>query len=153
MRPGSNFDKLSTGIGAEEVWVAVPPDRDEESVQVFPTFTADLMRLAEWLAACGIETVAMEATGVYWIPLFEILEAHGFVVYLVNARHLKNVSGRKSDVWTASGSNNCTPMVCSTLPFVHRKRSSPCAAWYAIGRCWCSIARPTFSTCRRRLPK
>jgi transposase len=93
-----NQNAAGIDIGAEEVWVAVPPERDEESVQVFPTFTADLMRLAEWLAACGIETVAMEATGVYWIPLFEILEAHGFVVYLVNARHLKNVSGRKSDV-------------------------------------------------------
>lgn len=93
-----NPNAAGIDVGAEEVWVAVPSDRDEESVQVFPTFTADLMRLAEWLAACGIETVAMEATGVYWIPLFEILEAHGFVVYLVNARHLKNVSGRKSDV-------------------------------------------------------
>jgi transposase len=93
-----NPNAAGIDIGAEEVWVAVPPDRDEESVRVFPTFTVDLNSLAEWLAACGIETVAMEATGVYWIPLFEILEAHGFVVYLVNARHLKNVSGRKSDV-------------------------------------------------------
>jgi transposase len=93
-----NPNAAGIDIGAKEVWVAVPPERDEESVRVFPTFTADLISLAEWLAACGIETVAMEATGVYWIPLFEILEAHGFVVYLVNARHLKNVSGRKSDV-------------------------------------------------------
>jgi transposase len=92
-----NQNAAGIDIGAEEVWVAVPPERDEESVRVFPTFTADLISLAEWLAACGIETVAMEATGVYWIPLFEILEVHGFVVYLVNARHLKNVSGRKSD--------------------------------------------------------
>ena len=93
-----NPNAAGIDIGAEEVWVAVPPERDEESVRVFSTFTIDLNSLAEWLAACGIETVAMEATGVYWIPLFEILEAHGFVVYLVNARHLKNVSGRKSDV-------------------------------------------------------
>lgn len=93
-----NPNAAGIDIGAEEVWVAVPSERDEESVRVFPTFTVDLNSLAEWLAACGIETVAMEATGVYWIPLFEILEAHGFVVYLVNARHLKNVSGRKSDV-------------------------------------------------------
>jgi transposase len=93
-----NPNAAGIDIGAKEVWVAVPPERDEESVRVFPTFTADLISLAEWLAACGIETVAMEATGVYWIPLFEILEAHGFVVYLVNARHLKNVTGRKSDV-------------------------------------------------------
>jgi len=67
-------------------------------VRSFPTFTADLHRLADWLEACRIGTVAMEATGVYWIPLFEILEARGFQVYLVNARHLKNVSGRKTDV-------------------------------------------------------
>ena len=93
-----NPNAAGIDIGAEEVWVAVPPDRDEESVQVFATFTVDFKSLAEWLAACGIETVAMEATGVYWIALFEILEAHGFAVYLVNARHLKNVSGRKSDV-------------------------------------------------------
>lgn len=85
-------------VGAEEVWVAVPPDRDEDSVRAFPTFTADLNRLAEWLKACRIETVAMEATGVYWIPLYEILEGKGFEVCLVNARHLKNVSGRKTDV-------------------------------------------------------
>jgi len=93
-----NPNAAGIDVGAEEVWVAVPPDRDEESVRVFPTFTADLKRLAEWLKACGIETVAMEATGVYWIPLFDILESYGFEVCLVNARHLKNVSGRKTDV-------------------------------------------------------
>src|SRR3990170_3420576 len=93
-----NLNAAGIDIGAEEVWVAVPPDRDEVSVRSFPTFTADLHRLADWLEACRIGTVAMEATGVYWIPLFEILEARGFQVYLVNARHLKNVSGRKTDV-------------------------------------------------------
>lgn len=85
-------------VGAEEVYVAVPPDRDPQSVRSFPTFTADLQRLADWLQACRIDTVAMEATGVYWIPLFEILESRSLRVYLVNARHLKNVSGRKTDV-------------------------------------------------------
>jgi len=85
-------------VGSEEVYVAVPPDRDVESVRSFPTFTADLRHLAEWLKACRVETVAMEATGVYWIPLYELLEEHGFEVCLVNARHLKNVSGRKTDV-------------------------------------------------------
>lgn len=93
-----NPNAAGIDIGAEEVWVAVPPDRDEESVRVFATFTADLNLLAEWLKACQIKTVAMEATGVYWVPLFEILEAYRFEVYLVNARHLKNVSGRKTDV-------------------------------------------------------
>jgi len=93
-----NRNAAGIDIGSEEVYVAVPPDRDEESVQSFPTFTADLQRLADWLKGCKIETVAMEATGVYWIPLYEILEERGFQVCLVNARHLKNVSGRKSDV-------------------------------------------------------
>lgn len=93
-----NPNAAGIDIGAEEVYVAVPPDRDAESVRSFPTFTADLRRLAGWLTACQIETVAMEATGVYWIPLFEILETAGFEVCLVNARHLKNVSGRKTDV-------------------------------------------------------
>ena len=93
-----NLNAAGIDIGAEEVYVAVPQGREKESVRTFPTFTADLLRLADWLADCGIETIAMEATGVYWIPLFEILESRGFEVYLVNARHLKNVSGRKSDV-------------------------------------------------------
>jgi transposase len=93
-----NLNAAGIDVGAEEVWVAVPPERDEQSVRSFPTFTADLYRLADWLERCGIDTVAMEATGVYWIPLYDILEERGFRVYLVNARHLKNVSGRKSDV-------------------------------------------------------
>jgi transposase len=85
-------------IGSASHYVAVPPDRDEESVREFASFTADLGRLADWLAACGVDTVAMESTGVYWIALYELLEARGFTVLLVNARHVKNVSGRKSDV-------------------------------------------------------
>jgi transposase len=84
--------------GSAEHFVAVPSDRDPSPVQAFPTFTGDLCRLADWLTACGITSVAMEATGVYWIPVFEILEARGFTVLLVNARHVKNVPGRKSDV-------------------------------------------------------
>ena len=78
--------------------MAVPPDRDDEPVREFRSFTADLNAIADWLDACGVDTVAMESTGVYWIPLYELLEARGFKVLLVNARHVKNVSGRKSDV-------------------------------------------------------
>ena len=84
--------------GAEAHYVAVPPDRDPTPVRAFKTFTADRHRLADWLTACGVTTVAMESTGVYWIPLYEILEARGLDVVLVNARHLKNVPGRKTDV-------------------------------------------------------
>ena len=85
-------------IGSEEIWACVPTDRDAQPVQKFGTYTPDLHALANWLKSCGIETVAMESTGIYWIPIYEILEAEGFKAYLVNARHIKNVPGRKSDV-------------------------------------------------------
>lgn len=85
-------------IGATEIYIAVPADRDPQPVRKFTTFTEDLMAAADWLERCGITTVAMESTGVYWIPLFQILEARGLKVCLVNARYVKNVPGRKSDV-------------------------------------------------------
>jgi transposase len=91
-------DTAGVDIGARELLVAVPPDRTTESVRSFGTFTEDLFALADWLAQCGIKTIAMESTGVYWIPVFQILETRGFTVCLVNARHVKNVPGRKSDV-------------------------------------------------------
>jgi transposase len=85
-------------IGSASHYVAVPPDRDDDPVREFKSFTEDLEQLADWLIRCGVDIVAMESTGVYWIPLFELLESRGLTVYLVNARHVKNVSGRKSDV-------------------------------------------------------
>jgi len=96
--PVMHPDAAGIDIGATEIFVAVPQNRDAESVRSFPTFTQDLYRAADWLKQCNIKTVAMESTGVYWIPLFQILEDRGFEVYLVNARHLKNVPGRKTDV-------------------------------------------------------
>jgi transposase len=94
MRPNA----AGIDIGATEIYVAVPADRDAENVRSFPTFTQDLYKLADWLNRCRVETVAMESTGVYWIPLFQILEERGFEVCLVNARHVKNVPGRRTDV-------------------------------------------------------
>jgi transposase len=93
-----NPDAAGIDCGLAEHYVAVPQDRDPEHVRRFRTFTEDLHRLADWLVSCGIKTVAMEATGVFWIPVYEILEARGLQVLLVNARHVKNVPGRKSDV-------------------------------------------------------
>src|SRR6185436_7608016 len=93
-----NPNAAGIDCGSAEHYVAVPSDLDQNAVRSFKTFTADLYRLAEWLITCGIKTVAMEATGVYWIPVFEILDARGLEVLLVNARHVKNVPGRKSDV-------------------------------------------------------
>jgi transposase len=85
-------------VGSTFHVVAVPEDADDEPVRTFKSFTADLHRLADWLAEVGITTIAMESTSVYWIPVFEILETRGFEVVLVNARDAKNVPGRKSDV-------------------------------------------------------
>src|SRR6202165_1285032 len=85
-------------VGNSAPSVAVRPDRDPDPVRRFDCFTADLHRLADWLQQCGVTTVALQSTGVYWIPIYEILEARGFEVYLVNARHTKNLPGRKTDV-------------------------------------------------------
>jgi len=104
MRP----DAGGIDIGATEIFVAVPADRAAENVRSFPTFTQDLYALADWLKQCGVKTVAMESTGVYWIPLFQILEDCGLEVCLVNARHVKNVPGRRTDV--------CD---CQWLQFLH----------------------------------
>jgi len=85
-------------IGARKIYVAVPPGSSARPGRAFATFTEDLHCLRDWLQECGVTTVAMESTGVYWIPLFQILEAAGVEVCLVNARHCKNLPGRKTDV-------------------------------------------------------
>ena len=85
-------------VGAREIFVAVRQDRDPSPVRSFERFSQDLHRLKEWLQPCRITTIAMESRGVYWIPLFQILEEAGLEVGLVNAPHGKHVPGRKSDV-------------------------------------------------------
>jgi transposase len=100
-RPGLDVvhrNAAGIDIGSREHYVAVGPDRDAEPVRVFGCFTTDLHRMAEWLKSCGIQTVAMQSTGVYWIPVYDVLEQHGLDVWLVNARDTKNLPGRKSDV-------------------------------------------------------
>lgn len=87
--PVLNPDAAGIDIGATEIYVAAPADRDPEPVRVFATFTQDLNRLVDWLQHCKIRTVAMESTGVYWIPLMQILETRGLEGYLVNAKHVK----------------------------------------------------------------
>ncbi len=93
-----NLDAAGLDIGAEAIWACVPVDRDPTPVRSFGTCTPDLTALADWLIRCRVTTVAMEATGVYWIPIYDLLEARGLDVVLVNARHLKIVPGRTSDV-------------------------------------------------------
>ena len=85
-------------IGAEEIFAAAPPGSHAVTVRAFSSFTADLHALVAWLKERGVRTVAMESTGVYWIPVYDTLEQAGFDVFLVNARHVKSVTGRKSDL-------------------------------------------------------
>jgi len=91
-------DSAGIDLGANEIWVAVPADREQKPVRQFGAFTRDLMAIVQWLVQLGVRSVAMESTGVYWIPLYQLLEEAGLKVCLVNARHVKNVPGRKSDV-------------------------------------------------------
>lgn len=91
-------DAAGIDIGNESHFVAVPTGRDEQAVREFGSWTADLRRMAEWLVGCGIRTVAMQSTGVYWIAAYDILREHGIEVYVVNAHGTKNLPGRKSDV-------------------------------------------------------
>jgi transposase len=92
-------DAAGIDVGAKQHLVAVPADRDPRPVRTFQAFTPELHELAQWLKHCGIRTVALESTGIYWIALYEVLEQHGFEVRVVNARHVKHVPGRsKTDV-------------------------------------------------------
>jgi len=90
-------DAAGIDIGSRSHWVAVPANRDAQSVREFSSFTGDLHRLADWLASCGITTIAMESTGVFWKPVWNLLEDR-FELMLINAQHIKNVPGRKTDV-------------------------------------------------------
>ena len=91
-------DAAGIDVGGKSHFVAVPPDRSETPVREFGCYTQDLHEMAAWMMACGVTIAALESTGVYWIPVYEVLEAHGIAVVLVNARNVKHVSGRKSDV-------------------------------------------------------
>ena len=102
VRPICNPDTAGIDISPYCMHVAVPPDRDPEPVRRFDAFTRDLRAIVDWLKACGIRSVAMESTGVYWIPLYQLLSDEGFELCLVNARHYKNVPGRKTDVCDAA---------------------------------------------------
>jgi transposase len=117
MLPVLHPDAAGVDIGAEELFVAVPRDRDSGSVRRFSTFTRDLLELADWLKRCGVRTVAMESTSVYWIPLYQILETHGFEVLLVNAQYVRNVPGRKRMFRIASGFNIYIQLVCCAGAF------------------------------------
>jgi Transposase len=135
-----NPNAAGADIGATQIYIAVPPDRLENNVRCFGTFTADLRALVQWLKDCAVSSVAMESTGVYWIPLYELLEQEGFEVYLVNARHVKNVPGRKSDVQD-----------CQWLQYLHPLcRAGPRLERFSYGWPFRRLAGPLPRQCHHR---
>jgi transposase len=96
-------DAAGIDVGGSEHWVAISPERDPEPVRRFGCFTADLHEMASWLMERGVRSVAMQSTGVYWMPVFEILEQHGLNVILVNARDTKNMRGARATFRSANG--------------------------------------------------
>ena len=145
-----NLNAAGIDVGATSHYVAVPADRAEQPVQEFEAFTADLYRLADWLTECGVETVVMESTGVYWIPLFGVLEERGLEVMLVDPRRIKNGLVARPTCWTASGCSNCTPTACCRGPSAPTGTYDACAVICGSGSCWCSMRPIISSICRRR---
>ena len=137
-------------IGSASHFVAVPPDCDDEPVREFKSFTEDLEELADWLVCCGVDTVAMESTGVHWIPLYEILEARGFDVNLVNARHVKNVSGRKSDVLDCQWLQQLMSyMACCLVLFARQMKFACCVQYHDNATCCWPLKVDIFSICKK----
>ena len=116
-------DAAGIDIGNESHYVAVPPGRDSLQVRRYGCTTDELKAMANWLKLCGIRTVAMQSTGVYWIAVYDILEAAGLEVYLVNAQQTKNLPGRKSDVQESQWLMKCTPTVYCAIRSGRPRRS------------------------------
>jgi len=140
-------DAAGIDVGTTQIFVAVPADRDSEPVRCFQTFTVDLHRLAEWLQKCGIRTVAMESTGVYWIPLFQILEQRKIDIRLVNAHHVKNAPGRKTDVADRQWIQHLH--ACGLLRGSFRPNDEICAIRSVTAIVSLNSRLSTFSTCRK----
>jgi hypothetical protein len=148
-----NLNAAGIDVGSEEHWVAVPKDRDDEPVKKFGCFTADLHAMAQWLKKCGITTVAMESTGVYWIPLHQILEHYGFEVRLVNASHVKNAPVARVMSRIAGGSSSSTPSAFFPVPSVRTTRSVYSVRTGDTGRTWSAMPPTISATCRRPSPR
>ena len=128
-----NVGAAAIDIGSKMHMAAVDPTCTDAPVRAFGTFTQDLHDLADWFKACDVTSVAMESTGVYWIPAYELLEQHGFEVILVNARYAKNVPGRKTDVSDAAWLANFIPTACYAAASDLTPRQQPCAPICASG--------------------
>ena len=136
-------------IGAREHLACVPAEATAHNVRRFGTFTTDLEALAAWFKECGVTTVAMEATGVYWIPVFQILEAKGLSVLLVNARQTKNVAGRKSDVQDCQWIQRLHTYGLLQGSFRPKILIASCGLICAIAMSWSVPAARSVSICTR----
>ena len=150
-----NPNAAGIDVGATSHFAAVPADRVEEPVREFAAFTADLYRLADWLEECRVDTVVMESTGVYWIPLFGVLEERGIQVMLVGdagrpQRHQERAGSQDRRAGTASGCSSCTPTACCREPSGPTGTYGACAAACVSGPCWWSTRPNISSICRRR---
>lgn len=145
-----NLNAAGIDVGATQHYVAVGEDRDDVTVRCFGTFTADLHALADWLERCGIDTVAMESTGVYWIPVFELLVERGFEVKLVEPGRLKNVPGRKTDVLDCQWIQQLHTYGLLQGPSDPTMTSACCARTCVNGQRWSSTLDSTCNTCRKR---
>ena len=136
-------------IGSTMHMAAVNPDSDDMPVRAFGTFTQNLHDLAKWFQSCGVTSVAMESTGVYWIPAFEILEQHGFEVILVNARYAKNVPAGRPTSAMLDGSGSFTPTACFGEASGLLRRLRPCGPICGNVSDWWNTPRPISSICKR----
>ena len=145
-------DTAGIDIGSETHYVSVPEDRAQPSVRTFGCFTPDLEALAVWLKECNIRHVVMESTGVYWIPTYQILTEAGFEVRLVDARHAKNVPGRKTDVWDCRWLRRLHPESIRDCEAVSclRWKWKRCGRIGAIARPWSLRLRNTRCGCKSR---
>src|ERR1700730_9453655 len=143
-------DAAGIDIGNETHYVAVPPTRDSQPVRRFGCTIAEVKAMADWLKQCRIRTIAMQSTGVYWIAVFDILEAAGLEVYLVNARQTKNLPGRKTDVQESQWLMKLHTYGYCEIHFGLRKKFARCGPTGANAMTWCGRVGGTSSGCRRR---
>src|SRR6266849_2107354 len=144
-----NVGAAAIDIGSKMHMAAVNPNCTDLPVRAFGTFTQDLHDLADWFKACGVTSVAMESTGVYWIPAYEILEQRGFEVILVNARYARTYLGARQTSAMPHGCASSTPTVCYAAASDLTLRSQHCAPICVNGSGLWNTQPPTSSTCRR----
>ena len=152
--PSANIPKIQPlvagiDVGSENHYVCAPTSDGGTEMRVFGATTPDLLEIAAWFQQLGVVSVALESTGVYWIPLFEVLDNRGIEVILTDTRQLSRVPGRKTEPRIASGSRCCTAADCSRIVSGRRMRSAICGPWCGARRFWWRSAPIGCAACRK----